>query len=179
MVNGCVFETAWGHAGLGWSADGLVRVVIPAEGEAAAWRRLGEAEKPGALPGFVAGAIALLQDYFAGKPTDFSGIPVDLTRLDDFDSAILGAARRLGHGETTTYGSLAAMAGHAGLFRETGAALGRNPVPVIVPCHRILAAGGKPGGFSAPGGTRTKLRLLALEGVDLAPPPPAQASFAF
>ena len=70
-------------------------------------------------------------------------------------------------------------AGHPGKARETGEALGRNPVPLIVPCHRILAAGGKIGGFSAPGGSSTKEKLLALEGVRVGPPPAAQQAFAF
>ncbi|TIM33617.1 MAG: MGMT family protein, partial [Mesorhizobium sp.] len=77
----------------------------------------------------------------------FSGVPVDLTGVDDFRLAIYDAARKLAFGETTTYGELAKRAGHAGLARETGAALGANPVPLVIPCHRILAAGGKIGGF--------------------------------
>jgi methylated-DNA-[protein]-cysteine S-methyltransferase len=102
-----------------------------------------------------------------------------LDGADLFRRAIYSAARKLGFGETTTYGGLADSAGHPGMARETGEALGRNPVPLIVPCHRILAAGGKIGGFSAPGGSSTKERLLALEGVQIGPPPPAQKAFAF
>ena len=82
-------------------------------------------------------------------------------------------------GETTTYGELAKLAGHAGLPRETGQALGANPVPLVIPCHRILAAGGKIGGFSAPGGSTTKEKMLALEGVRVGPPPAPQQSFGF
>jgi methylated-DNA-[protein]-cysteine S-methyltransferase len=110
---------------------------------------------------------------------DFSAVPVDLTGVDAFRLAIYDAARRLGFGETTTYGELAKRAGHGGLPRETGAALGANPVPLIIPCHRIVAAGGKIGGFSAPGGSVSKERMLTLEGVHVGPPPPAQASFGF
>ncbi|HEY6631178.1 MAG TPA: MGMT family protein, partial [Rhizobiaceae bacterium] len=105
--------------------------------------------------------------------------PVDLGGVDDFRLAIYEAARKLGFGETTTYGELAKRAGHDGLPRETGQALGANPVPLIIPCHRILAAGGKIGGFSAPGGSTTKQRMLALEGVRVGPPPAPQQSFAF
>jgi methylated-DNA-[protein]-cysteine S-methyltransferase len=93
--------------------------------------------------------------------------------------AIYDAARKLGYGETTTYGELAKRAGQPGLPRETGAALGANPVPLVIPCHRILAAGGKIGGFSAPGGSATKEKMLAMEGVRVGPPPPAQVSFGF
>ena len=71
--------------------------------------------------------------------------------------------------------SLPKRAGHAGLPRETGQALGANPVPLVIPCHRILAAGGKIGGFSAPGGSTTKEKMLALEGVRVGPPPAAAA----
>ena len=104
---------------------------------------------------------------------------VDLDGVDDFRLAIYAAARKLGFGETTTYGELAKRAGRAGLPRETGQALGSNPVPLVIPCHRILAAGGKIGGFSAPGGSTTKERMLALEGVRVGPPPAPQQSFAF
>jgi methylated-DNA-[protein]-cysteine S-methyltransferase len=82
-------------------------------------------------------------------------------------------------GETTTYGGLAEEAGYKGRAQDTGQALGRNPVPIVVPCHRILAAGNKIGGFSAPGGSAAKERLLEMEGVHVGPPPPAQQSFAF
>jgi methylated-DNA-[protein]-cysteine S-methyltransferase len=86
----------------------------------------------------------------------------------------------VGWGHTTTYGTLAKELG-AGpeVARDIGQAMARNPVALIIPCHRVLAAGGKIGGFSAPGGTATKLRMLALEGVDLEPPPPAQRAFEF
>ena len=87
---------------------------------------------------------------------DFSSVAVDLEGVDLFRRAIYQAARKLGFGQTTTYGGLADAAGQPGKARETGEALGRNPVPIIVPCHRIVAAGGKIGGFSAPGGSATK-----------------------
>ena len=99
--------------------------------------------------------------------------------VDDFRLAIYGEARKLGFGETTTYGELASRAGHAGLARETGAAMGSNPIPLIVPCHRVLAAGNRIGGFSAPGGSRSKEKMLALEGVSVGPPPSPQQAFAF
>ena len=103
-------------------------------------------------PDWVAALVDDIRAYAEGEPVDFSTVPVDLAGVDDFRLAIYGAARRLGFGETTTYGELAGRAGHAGLSRETGQALGSNPVPLVIPCHRILAAGGRIGGFSAPGG---------------------------
>ena len=93
--------------------------------------------------------------------------------------AIYDAARQLGFGETVTYGELAARAGYPGEARDTGQALGQNPVPIVVPCHRILAAGNKICGLSAPGGSATKEKLLNMEGVRVGPPPPAQAAFGF
>ena len=97
-----------------------------------------------------------------------------------FVGQIYAATRKVGWGETTTYGSLAKSLG-AGpeAARDVGEAMAKNPVPLIIPCHRVLAAGGKVGGFSAPGGSATKTRMLELEGVRLGPPAPAQRSFAF
>ena len=99
--------------------------------------------------------------------------------MSAFRRDIYRTARLIGHGQVSTYGELAERAGHAGAFRETGSAMGANPVPLLVPCHRVLAAGRQTGGFSAPGGVATKLRLLALEGIRLGPADPAQASFGF
>jgi methylated-DNA-[protein]-cysteine S-methyltransferase len=177
-----IVDTAIGPVGVAWSAEGICRVTLPERDrdrmEARFASRLGGAG-PGEPPPAVAAAIDLIKRYAEGEPVDFSAVPVDLDGADLFRRAIYAAARRLSFGETTTYGGLADAAGHPGKARETGEALGRNPVPLIVPCHRILAAGGKIGGFSAPGGSSTKERLLALEGVSVGPPPPAQQAFAF
>jgi methylated-DNA-[protein]-cysteine S-methyltransferase len=181
-----LFETAIGWIGIAWSEAGLTRLQLPERGEAATERRL-LATMAGLSPQRLAGEpppkiAAVIQDllrYAAGEQVDFSGVSVDLAGVDPFRLAVYDAARKLGFGDTTTYGGLAAAAGHAGLARETGQALGSNPVPVVIPCHRIVAAGGKLGGFSAPGGATTKERLLAMEGVRVGPPPPAQASFGF
>ncbi|MCX7304520.1 MAG: MGMT family protein, partial [Hyphomicrobiales bacterium] len=117
--------------------------------------------------------------YALGEWVDFSSVPLDLAGVDDFRLAIYAAARQLAYGEITTYGELARRSGYAGMPRETGQALGSNPIPLVVPCHRILAAGGRIGGFSAPGGAAAKQRMLALEGVRLSEPPAPQQSFAF
>jgi methylated-DNA-[protein]-cysteine S-methyltransferase len=177
-----VFDTALGFVGIAWSETGLTRLCLFQRDRASVERRLEKlglcGETPD-LPGWVAALVADICAYAEGKPVDFSTVPVDLSGVDDFRLAIYGAARRLGFGETTTYGELASRAGHAGLFRETGQALGSNPVPLVIPCHRILAAGGRIGGFSAPGGSATKEKMLALEGVRVGPPPAPQQSFAF
>lgn len=177
-----VFETAIGFIGIAWSEAGLTRLCLPQRSRDAVERRLlrhaGNAASS-ARPQWIAELIASIKAHAAGEDVDFSGGPVDLTGVDDFRLAIYDAARKLAFGETTTYGELAKRAGHAGLARETGAALGANPVPLVIPCHRILAAGGKIGGFSAPGGSTTKEKMLAIEGVRVGPPPPAQVSFGF
>jgi methylated-DNA-[protein]-cysteine S-methyltransferase len=177
-----IVETPIGAIGVAWSDKGICRVALPERDRVRMEQRFA-ARLDGALPGEppaeIAMAIELIKRYAAGETVDFSAVPVDLDGADLFRRAIYAAARRLGFGETTTYGGLADAAGHPGKARETGEALGRNPVPLIVPCHRIHAAGGKIGGFSAPGGSSTKEKLLALEGVRLGPPPPAQQGFGF
>jgi methylated-DNA-[protein]-cysteine S-methyltransferase len=177
-----IVDTAIGPIGVAWSTSGICRVALPerdrARMEERFARHLGGAT-PGQAPAAVTAAIELIKRYAEGETVDFSGVPVDLGEADLFRRSIYEAARRLGFGETTTYGGLCDAAGHPGMARETGEALGRNPVPLIVPCHRILAAGGKIGGFSAPGGSSTKEKLLRLEGVRVGPTPPAQQAFAF
>lgn len=177
-----VVETALGFMGLAWSEKGVTRLFLAEKSRAAIERRLSRtfgAAPSQPMPPWVEELVAAIQAYAAGDEVDFSAVPVDLTGVDAFRLATYAAARKLGFGETTTYGELAKRAGHAGLPRETGAALGANPVPLIIPCHRIIAAGGKIGGFSAPGGSASKERMLTLEGVHVGPPPAAQASFGF
>lgn len=181
-IGHAVFETALGFMAVAWSAKGLTRLCLPQASSDAVERRLLRLDGPmpaGGTPPWIADLIAAIRAYAAGNTVDFSGVPVDLAGVDAFRLAIYDAARRLAFGEVTTYGELARRAGHAGLARETGAALGANPVPLVIPCHRIMAAGGKIGGFSAPGGASAKERMLGLEGVRVGPPPSAQASFGF
>lgn len=173
-----VFETALGFMAVGWSASGITRVWLAERDRAAVERRLAQraAGVPDLAPPLaIAAVVERLKEYAAGTPVDFSGTPIDLAGVDDFRLAIYDAAKRLRYGETVTYGELARRAGHDGMARETGAALGANPLPIVIPCHRILAAGNKIGGFSAPGGSATKERMLAMEGVRVGPPPSAQA----
>ncbi|PBC10582.1 methylated-DNA--[protein]-cysteine S-methyltransferase [Mesorhizobium sp. WSM3859] len=177
-----VLKTVIGFMGIAWNEKGLIRLCLPERSREAVERRLfrhAGVSTSTDQPRWVVELIASIKAYAAGEDVDFSDVPVDLDGVDDFRLAIYAAARKLGFGETTTYGELAKRAGHAGLARETGAALGANPVPLVIPCHRILAAGGKIGGFSAPGGSATKEKMLAMEGVRVGPPPAAQASFGF
>ena len=178
-----VFETQAGFCGIAWSAHGIARFQLPDHDAAAAerhiLRRVPDAERA-TPPAEIAAVIAAAQRYFAGETVDFSDVAVDLDGQEDFFRRIYAATRAVGYGKTTTYGTLAKELG-AGpeAAREVGQAMAKNPVPLIIPCHRVLAAGNKVGGFSAPGGSESKLRMLALEGIDLSPPPPAQASLAF
>lgn len=175
-----VFETQMGFTGFAWSEAGITRLCLPEKSRAGVERRLAGHGPAVAQPqGWVAELVEAIRAYFAGADIDFSAVPVDLSGIDAFRLDIYAAARQLAFGEAVTYGELARRAGHEGMARETGAALGANPVPLVVPCHRIVAAGGKIGGFSAPGGSATKEKMLALEGVRVGPPPPAQTSFGF
>jgi methylated-DNA-[protein]-cysteine S-methyltransferase len=182
-VHYTIFDTAAGPCGLAWSAKGVVRFQLPGqsrdETERLLRRRLTNA-KTALPPPEIQTTIEAVQHYFAGEETDFSIVPVDLSGQDAFFKDIYAALRRVGWGQTTTYGALAKQIG-AGpeVARDVGVAMGRNPVALIIPCHRCLAAGGKLGGFSAPGGSETKLKMLELEGVNLTPPPPAQQAFDF
>jgi methylated-DNA-[protein]-cysteine S-methyltransferase len=178
-----VFETAGGFCGIAWSGAGITRFQLPTK-SAAATERLLLRRMPGAEPGTptpeVAEAVAAVQRYFKGEATDFSRFKLDLGDQDAFFAQVYAAARQVGWGRTTTYGALAKELG-AGpeAARDVGVAMAKNPVALIIPCHRVLAAGGKIGGFSAPGGSTAKLRMLELEGVQVGPPPSPQRSFGF
>ncbi len=168
-----VFKTDIGLCGIAWGERGVTRFQLPEVDRDATEKRLqggSDGPTPSAPPPPVARAIADAQRYFAGELVDFSSVDVDLTGVAPFYVRVYDAARRVGWGETATYGELAARAGSPGAARGVGQALARNPVAVIIPCHRILASGNKVGGFSAFGGTVSKQRLLALEGVCLGAP---------
>jgi methylated-DNA-[protein]-cysteine S-methyltransferase len=167
-----IFDTAIGPCGVAWNARGLTGVQLPEKDRAATERRL--AAKSGSAgvaepPPQVAAVVADIRRYLAGEQVDFFAVAVDLTSLDPFRQRLYEAMRSLPWGHTTTYGELARQLGSFGWegARDVGEAMGRNPVPVVIPCHRVLAAGGKLGGFSAHGGAATKAKLLALEGLHL------------
>ncbi|HEY0125031.1 MAG TPA: methylated-DNA--[protein]-cysteine S-methyltransferase [Rhizobium sp.] len=178
-----IFETAGGFCGIAWNDIGVTRFQLPTKSagstERLLLRRLSDA-RPGTPTPEVTDAVAAVKRYFAGEEIDFSGVRLDLGEQDAFFKQIYAAAREIGWGHTTTYGALAKQLG-AGpeVARDVGQAMARNPVALIIPCHRVLAAGGKIGGFSAPGGSTAKARMLELEGVRLAPPKPVQQSLGF
>lgn len=164
----CLFDTAIGVCGLAWSEGGITRLRLPERDRDALERRLrtstGQPE-PSTPPQPIANAIADVQRYMTGAKVDLTETALDMAGVDPFQRKVYEAARSIVWGETATYGEIAARIGAAGEAREVGQALGRNPVPIIVPCHRVLAKGNRLHGFSAYGGTLTKERLLALEGV--------------
>ena len=166
----CLFDTVQGSCGVAWSDRGVTRMQLPERTRARTASRLGtrtDSQPSAKPPPDIARAVASLQRYFEGEPVDFAHLTLDLERVGAFHRAIYDAARGLGWGETATYGELARRVGSPGAARAVGQAMGMNPVPIIIPCHRVLAAGRKIGGFSAYGGAVTKERLLALEGVHL------------
>ncbi|MBD9665890.1 methylated-DNA-[protein]-cysteine S-methyltransferase [Variovorax paradoxus] len=163
-----LFETAIGTCALAWGPRGLLGVQLPEEnGEAATRARmrrrfpaLPEADPPESAQG----AIAAIQGLLRGESDDLSDIVLDMGAVSEFHQRIYAIARRIPPGQTRTYGEIAAELGDKGLSRAVGQAMGHNPFAPVVPCHRVLAAGNKPGGFSAGGGALTKLRMLDIEG---------------
>jgi methylated-DNA-[protein]-cysteine S-methyltransferase len=166
----CLFETAIGTCGVAWNERGLTRLQLPEPDRNATEQRLG-AGRPGAgrenPPPRINQAIAAIQRYLAGENVDFCSVAVDLPDASRFHRTVYAATRAVGWGHTASYGELARKAGSPGAARAVGRAMSRNPIPLIIPCHRMLAGGRKIGGFSAYGATSTKRRLLALEGIRL------------
>ena len=165
-VSYCAFPTALGHAAIAWGGNGVVGVWLPEPDAAAARRRVARrlpSAREAAPTPEVRDAISRITDLLAGSPADLTGVPLDLESVPELHRRVYAVARSVPAGQTTTYGEIAARLGDRSLSREVGRALGANPFPLVVPCHRVLAAGGKTGGFSAPGGVSTKLRLLEIE----------------
>ena len=160
------FDTAIGCCGIAWSDRGVVAVQLPEADESRTRARLARrcpnaqlAPPPPPVARAIAGIVALLR----GQSSDLSAIALDFTRVEAFERRVYEVARTIAPGGTLSYGEIAQRLGDPLLARDVGQALGHNPFPLIVPCHRVLAAGGKAGGFSANGGVTTKLRLLTIE----------------
>lgn len=162
-----LFDTAIGTCGIVWTVRGIAGVQIHNASERATratlLRRFAGAEEaapPAQVQRAIDGIVALLN----GEKRDLSGVTIDADDLPEFNRKVYDIARTIPPGSTLTYGEIAERLGDKLLARDVGQALGKNPTPLIVPCHRVLAAGGKTGGFSAPGGVVSKLRLLTIEG---------------
>src|SRR5215468_4074529 len=165
--NFAIFDTALGACGVVWTARGIAGVQVHDGTEratrASVSRRFPgaqEARPPADVQHAIDGIVALLR----GERRDLNNVRIDDEDLPDFNRKVYAVARAIPPGSTLTYGEVAERLGDKLLARDVGQALGQNPIPLIVPCHRVLAAGGKTGGFSAPGGVVSKLRLLTIEG---------------
>ncbi|MDB6166478.1 MAG: ogt [Lacunisphaera sp.] len=166
------FPTAFGTCGIAWNETGLTGFQLPEETEAIAEEHLARKGRSqlatGPAPEWVQGVIARVQEHLAGKLQDFSGTVLDWSRVSDFQRAVYLQALEIKPGYKKSYGEIAKlMALGNEAARAVGVALATNPWPLLVPCHRVVSAGDKMTGFSAPGGVRTKTRLLALEGAEL------------
>ena len=161
-----LFDTAIGRCGVAWSDRGLVGVQLPEGSEAETRERMLQrfpAAAEIAPPSKVQAAIDRIVALLRGEPSDLSAIALDMEDVAPFHRRVYETARAIPPGKTLAYGEVAARLGATGAARAVGQALGRNPFPIVVPCHRVLAAGGKIGGFSAHGGLATKRRMLAIE----------------
>lgn len=170
-----LFETTIGACGVAWTDAGLTGVQLPEADESATRARLfskakvaGRPASAKTTPPWVKDAIARVREHLAGKPQDLARIPLDVTGVSEFNARVFRAVQAVPAGKTSTYGEVAAVVGSPGASRAVGRAMATNPWPVIVPCHRVVAAGGAAGGFSAYGGVLTKGRILELEGGTLA-----------
>jgi methylated-DNA-[protein]-cysteine S-methyltransferase len=162
------FETTFGRCSIAWSDRGVVRVRLPEADDGHTARRHDDLDGSEAdPPPLVASAIRDITAHLGGELRDFRDVPLDLSAVGDFPQRVYAAARTIPAGRTATYGEIAERAGAPGEARAVGRALGANPIPLIIPCHRVVDASGGLRGFSAPGGTLTKGKLLALEGVGL------------
>jgi methylated-DNA-[protein]-cysteine S-methyltransferase len=162
-----LFDTAIGRCGIVWGERGINAVQLPMPSEQNTRARIRQRHgdiAEATPPANVQTAIARIVELLKGKPDDLADIALDLEGVPEFDRGVYDIARTIPPGKTMTYGDIAKRLGGVALSRDVGQALGHNPCPIVVPCHRVLAAGGKPGGFSANGGIATKLKMLAIEG---------------
>lgn len=169
MTSFAVFETAMGTCGIVWTGHGVAGVQLPEADVGTTRRRVlrrfpdaHEAMPPADVQRAIDGIVALLR----GEATDLTGVTIDDSDTPEFNKKVYAIARTIPPGQTMTYGEIAERLGDRLLARDVGQALGQNPCPIVMPCHRVLAAGGKAGGFSASGGVVTKLRLLSIEGAE-------------
>jgi methylated-DNA-[protein]-cysteine S-methyltransferase len=166
-----LFDTAIGACAIAWSEAGIVALQLPeadrTRTHARLLRRWPQAQEAPPSPAIAAAidSVVALTSGATAEPAraDLAAATLDLDDVPAFDREVYAVARTIGPGKTLTYGEVALRIGEPGAAREVGQALGRNRIPIIVPCHRVVAAGGKTGGFSATGGVDTKLRLLEIE----------------
>jgi methylated-DNA-[protein]-cysteine S-methyltransferase len=168
-----LFETAIGCCGIVWSERGIAGVQLPEKSVEATRARVHrrypaahETMPPAHVQRVIGGVCGLLR----GERIELTEVDLDDDGVPEFNRRVYEVARSIRPGATLSYGDIAERLGDRTLARDVAQALSQNPCPIIVPCHRVLAAGGKMGGFSAPGGVRTKLRLLSIEGAQYGEP---------
>jgi methylated-DNA-[protein]-cysteine S-methyltransferase len=166
-----LFDTAIGRCGIAWGPRGVTRVQLPERDDAATLARVAPGHPPAEPPPAVRDAIEGIRALLRGEDRDLGEVVLDLDGVPEFNRRVYEIARTIPPGRTLTYGQVARRLGMPGAARAVGHALGRNPCAIVVPCHRVLAAGGASGGFSAHGGVATKWRMLTIEGAPEAPPP--------
>jgi len=160
-----IFETAIGTCAIAFGLRGIFAIGLPESTRSALLARFDRLARrhTGPLPADICRAIAAVQAHLCGDVKDLTRIEIDLEHVPPFDRRVYECAQRIAPGQTKTYGDLASEAGTPELARQVGQSLGRNPIPLIVPCHRVVQANRRLGGFSAAGGTALKLRLLEIE----------------
>ncbi len=161
-----IFDTALGHCGIVWTPRGVAGVNLPEGNEAKTRARVlkrfpqaKEAAPSEEIAAIIRSVVALV----AGEKIALSHVVLDHAPLPEFSRRVYAIVRTIPVGQTLTYGDVAKQLGDVALSREVGQAMGKNPTPIIMPCHRVVAANGKTGGFSAPGGVDTKMKLLSIE----------------
>jgi methylated-DNA-[protein]-cysteine S-methyltransferase len=162
-----LFDTPIGICGIEWGPRGINGLQLPMGSDEKTRARIRQRHgdiAEAAPTEEVQRAIDRIVKLLAGERDDLRDIALDLNGVPDFNRGVYDIARSIPPGQTMTYGDIAKRLGGVELSRDVGQALGRNPCPIVVPCHRVLAAGQKPGGFSARGGVDTKLKMLAIEG---------------
>jgi methylated-DNA-[protein]-cysteine S-methyltransferase len=165
-----LFPTAIGRCALVWNEHGIAAVRLPEQTEGRMRSRLHQRFpqlEAGTPPPAAQQAIDAMVALLEGQARDLRFCALDLRRETPFHRRVYEAAQDIPPGKTKTYGEIAALLGEPGAARAVGQALGHNPFPIIVPCHRVLASGARSGGFSAPGGVSTKLRMLLIEGAQI------------
>lgn len=166
MAACALFDTAVGRCGIAWGPRGISAFQLPETSDTGTLRRMlrhGPAWPQSAPPAEVQNAIDRVVALLQGEPIDLRDVLLDFDGIPPFHQRVYEVSREILAGQTRTYGEVAAELGDPGASRAVGQALGANPFAIIVPCHRVLAAGGRSGGFSAGGGVSTKLRILLIE----------------
>jgi methylated-DNA-[protein]-cysteine S-methyltransferase len=162
-----LFDTAIGRCGLAWSTRGVIGLQLPEKNDAATRLRLMRhcpAAEEATPPAMIKRAIDDIVALMRGEKRSLRAIQLDMSGVAEFYARVYDTTRAIPPGQARTYGEIAKAIGAPGAARAVGQALGRNPFAIIVPCHRVLAANGKMGGFSANGGVTTKMKMLRIEG---------------